>query len=82
MEKKKNELVNAGHIMDDETFLTYVLTSLPQEEYQTMILVLKGKLREETMIIEEAENILDNKFEAMKDLCSWNEEGGEHELLV
>ena len=82
MEKKKNELVNAGHIMDDETFLTYVLTSLPQEEYQTMILVLKGKLRKETMIIGEAENILDNKFEAMKDLSSWNEEGGEHELLV
>ena len=25
MEKKKNELVNAGHIMDNATFLTYVL---------------------------------------------------------
>ena len=43
IEKKKNELANAGHIMDDETFLTYALTSLPQEEYQSMSLVLNQK---------------------------------------
>ena len=33
--------------MDDETFLTYAMASLPQEEYQATILTLKAKLREE-----------------------------------
>ena len=32
MEKKRNELVNTGHIMDDETFITHLLYSLPQAE--------------------------------------------------
>ena len=32
MEKKENELNNAGHFMDNETYLAYVLVSLPQEE--------------------------------------------------
>ena len=41
MEKKKMELINACCYMNEETFLTYVLMSLPQEEYQTTILVLK-----------------------------------------
>ena len=49
------ELINAGHYMNNKTFLTYVLMSLPQEEYQAMILVLKHKLRKGTLTIEEAE---------------------------
>ena len=56
--------------------------SLPQEEYQTMILVLKDKLRKVTLAIEEEENSLDDKFEAMKDISGWNEEGEEHALVV
>ena len=47
MEKEKMELINASYYMNDETFLTYILTSLPKEECQTMILVLKDKLRKE-----------------------------------
>ena len=35
--------------MDDETYLTYVMTSLPQEEYQATILTLKAKLMEEKL---------------------------------
>ena len=31
MERKRNELENAGNEMDDETFLTHVMQSLPQE---------------------------------------------------
>ena len=54
MEKKKMESMNSGHFMNKETFLTYVVMSLPQEEYQTMILVLKHKLRKGTLTIEEA----------------------------
>ena len=30
MEKKRAELMNTGHIMDDETFITHLLNSLPQ----------------------------------------------------
>ena len=29
MEKKQAELMNTGHIMDDETFITHLLNSLP-----------------------------------------------------
>ena len=39
MEKKKLYVINTGHYINYEAFLTYVLISLPQEEYQTMILV-------------------------------------------
>ena len=30
MEKKRAELINTGHIMDDETCITHLLNSLPQ----------------------------------------------------
>ena len=39
MEKKRNELANRGHIMDEETFITHLLNSLPQAEYKGAILV-------------------------------------------
>ena len=29
MERKRNDLENAGHEMDDKTFLTHVMASLP-----------------------------------------------------
>ena len=45
MEKKRSELMNTGHIMDDETFITHLLNSLPQSEYEGAILVIKDKLR-------------------------------------
>ena len=44
MEKKQAELMNTGHIMDDETFITHLLNSLPQTEYEGVILVIKDKL--------------------------------------
>ena len=82
MEKKRNELENAGHEMDDETFLTHVMASLPQEEYQATILTLKAKLRDDDLTIEEAEALLDDKYEAMKEVQGWTEEGDELALLV
>ena len=45
MEKKRNELANTGYIMDDETFITHLLNSLPQAEYEGAILVIKERLR-------------------------------------
>ena len=68
--------------MDDETFLTSVMASLPQEQYQSTILTLKPRLREETLSIEEAEKVLDDKYEAMKEINGWAEEGDELALLI
>ena len=45
MEKKRAELMNTGHIMSDETFITHFLNSLPQTVYEGAILVIKDKLR-------------------------------------
>ena len=53
--EKRNEPENAGHEMDDETFMTNVMASLPRKEYQATILTLKAKLRDDDLTIEEAE---------------------------
>ena len=82
MHAKKKELENAGHEMDDESFLTHDMASLPQEEYQDMILTLKAKLREDDLTIEEAETLLDDKYEAMKEVQGWTEDGDELALLA
>ena len=37
--------MNTGHIMNDETFITHLLNSLPQTEYEGAIPVIKDKLR-------------------------------------
>ena len=82
MERKRNELENPGHEMDDETFLTDVMAFLPQEEYQASITTLKAKLRDDDLSIEEAETLLDAKYEEMKEVQGWTEEGDELALLV
>ena len=41
IEKSRNELENAGHKMDDETFLTHIIASLPQEVYKQPFLLWK-----------------------------------------
>ena len=41
MEMKRTECMNTGHIMDDEIFITHLLNSLPQSEYEGSILVIK-----------------------------------------
>ena len=38
MEKKRAELMNTGHIMRDETFITHLLNSLPQTVYEGAII--------------------------------------------
>ena len=45
--------MNTGHTMDDETFITHLLNSLPQTEYEGAILVIKDKLRKGTVEIPE-----------------------------
>ena len=60
LEKKRKELANAGHRMDDETFFTHLLNSLPQSEYEVAILVIKDKLRKGDVELSEFEQILEN----------------------
>ena len=56
MEKKRNELANTGHIMDDETFITHLLNSLPQAEYKGAVLVIKERLRGRSCGLAEVSN--------------------------
>ena len=50
LEKKHTELANTGYKMDDETFITHLLNSIPQSEYEGAILVIKVKLRKGSML--------------------------------
>ena len=61
LEKKRTELMNTGHIMSDETFITHLLNSLPQSVYEGAILVIKDKLRKSILEITEIEQILEDK---------------------
>ena len=82
MEKKRSELMNTGHSMSDETFITHLLNSLPQTVYEGAILVIKYKLRKGTVEITEIEQILEDKFQAMKQAKDWEEEEDDYALFV
>ena len=55
LEKKQTELANTGHKMDEETFITHLLNSVPQSEYEEAILVMKDKLRKGDVELPEIE---------------------------
>ena len=82
MEKKRSELMNTGHIMSDETFITHLLNSLPQTVYAGAILVIKDKIRKGTVEITEIEQILEDKFQAIKQAKGWEEEEDDYALFV
>ena len=82
LEKKQSELMNTGHIMSDETFITHLLNSLPQTVYEGAILVIKDKLRKSILEITEIEQILEDKFQAMKQAKGWEEEEDDYALFV
>ena len=82
MEKKQAELMNTGHIMDDKTFITHLLNSLPQTVYEGAILVIKDKLRKGTVEIPEIEQVLEDKFQAMKQAKGWDEEEDDYALFA
>ena len=82
MEKKRAELMNTGHIMSGETFITHLLNSLPQTVYEGAILVIKDKLREGIVEITEIEQILEDKFQAMKQAKGWEEEEDDYALFA
>ena len=74
--------MNTGHIMDDETFITHLLNSLPQTEYEGAILVIKDKLRKGTVEIPEIEQVLEDKYLAMKHAKGWEEEEDDYALFA
>ena len=82
MEKKQAELMNTGHIMSDETFITHLLNSLPQTEYEGAILVIKDKLRKGPVEIPEIEQVLEDKYQAMKHTKLWEEEEDDYALFA
>ena len=82
MGKKQAELMNTGHIIDDETFITHLLNSLPQTEYEGAILVIKDKLRKGTVEIPEIEQVLEDKHLAMKHAKGWEEEEDDYALFA
>ena len=82
MEKKRNELANTGHIMDDETFITHLLNSLPQAEYKGAILVIKERLRGSTCNLAQVEQLLEDKYLSMKYVKGWEEEEDDYALFA
>ena len=82
MEKKKTELLNTGCVMEDETFITHLLNSLPQVEYEGAILVIKEKLRKENVDLPEIEQILEDKYQSMKHVKGWDNEEDDYALFT
>ena len=82
MEKKCTELMNTGHRMDKEMFITHLLNSLPQSEYKGAILVIKDNLRNGNVELPEIEQILEDKYKAMKHAMGWGEEEDTYALFA
>ena len=78
MEKKRTELVNTGHIMDDEMFITH----LPQAEYEGAILVIKERLRRRSCDLAEIEQLLEDKYQFMKYVKGLEEEEDDYALFA
>ena len=74
--------MNTGHIMDDEMFITHLLNSLPLTEYEGAILVIKDKLRKGSVEIPEIEQVLEDKYQAMKHAKGWEEEEDDYALFA
>ena len=82
MEKKRAELMNTRHIMDDETFITHLLNSLLQSEYEGTIVVIKDKLRKGPVDLPEIVQVLEDKYHAMKPAKGWEEEEDDYALFA
>ena len=83
LERKRTELlVNTGHIMDDETFITHLLNSLQQAEYEGAILAINERLRISSYDLAEIEQILEDKYQSMKYVKGWEEEEDDYVLLA
>ena len=68
--------------MDDKTFITHLLNSLPQSEYEGAVLVIKDKLRKGHVELPEIEQVLEDKYQAMKHAKGWEEEEDDYALFA
>ena len=68
--------------MDDETFITHLLNSLPQVEYEGAILVIKDRLRKEEVDLPEIAQILEDKYQSMKHVKGWDKEEDDYALFT
>ena len=68
--------------MDDEMFITHLLNSLPQAEYEGAILVIKERLRGSTCDLAQVEQLLEDKYLSMKYVKGWEEEKDGSALLA
>ena len=68
--------------MDDETFITHLLNSLPQVEYERVILVVKERLRSRSCDVAEVEQLLEDKYLFMKCVKGWEEEEEDYALFA
>ena len=82
LERKRTELANTGHIMDDEMFITHLLNSLPQAKYKGAILTIKEKLRRSSYDLAEIEQLLEDKYQSMKYVKGWEEEEDDYALFA
>ena len=68
--------------MDDETFITHILNSLPKSENEGAILVIKDKLQNSDVDLPEIEQVLEDKYQAMKHDKGWEEEEDDNALFA
>ena len=74
--------MNTGHKTDDETFITHLLNSLPQSEYEGAILVIKDKLRKGDAELPEIGQILEDKYQAMTHVKGGDKEEDDYALFT
>ena len=68
--------------MDEETFITHLLNSLPQAEYEGAILVIKERLRSRSCNLADVEQLLEDKYLSMKYVKGWEEEEADYALFA
>ena len=68
--------------MDDEMFITHLLNSLPQAEYEGAVLAIKEKLRRRSHDLAEIEHLLEDKYQSMKYVKGWKEEDDDYALFA
>ena len=68
--------------MDDDMFITHLLKSLPQKEYEGVILVIKERLRVGTCDLAQVEQLLEDKYLSMMSLKGWEEEEDNYALFA
>ena len=69
-------------MMDDEMFITHLSNSLPQSEYEGAILDIKDMLRNGDVEVSEIEQILEDKYQAMRHAKGWDEEEDDYALFT